>query len=451
MNRTVNTPPFRKRGPTYAPVPSVPQVELDRIPELLGVIERLRGVPWVWLHCRRRLLGDDAVPEQRAAGFGLHGLRVNGHQVIAERALLLTVTSRFPDDSTPPVSTIITSPSDVLIGGATVGVWIVRFTCDDPVVGGFASGCARTEYTLDGGPLTAYQQRVVAQGVGQHTLQYRSVDAAANQEAFQSVELDIVPIPAPTITGFSPTTGIFGTTVTITGTNLDRTTQVSFNGTAASYTIMSATQVNAVVPTGATTGPITVTTTGGTATTTTNMVVIQPPTITGFSPTSGNAETFVTITGTNFDTTTNVYFNGLNAPWRVDSSTQVTAIVPTGGATGPIQVQTQAGTATSTTNFVVTVSTTTTTTSTTTTTTTKGHETTTTTQATTTTTTGSSSTTTTTTKGHKTTTTTQSTTTTTATGSTTTTVPACGPPGANCSHNSNCCSGTCNGKTKTCK
>jgi hypothetical protein len=364
----------------------------------------------------------------------------------------LALTSTFPDDSTPPVSTIITSPTDVLINGATVGDWIVRFTCNDPADSGFASGCDHIEFSLDGGPLTTYQQRVVVDGVGQHTMQYHSVDAAANQEAFQSVELDIAPIPAPTITGFSPTTGIFRTTVTLTGTNLDRTTSVTFNGLGASYAIMSATQVNAVVPTGATTGPITVTTTGGTATTTSNFVVIQPPTITGFSPTSGNAGTFVTITGTNFDTTTNVYFNGASAPWRVDSSTQVTAIVPTGATTGPISVQTQAGTATSATDFVVGV-TTTTTTSTTTTTTVKGHKTTTTTQATNTTTTTSGSTTSTTTRTHKTTTTRPSTTTTTTiTATTSTTVPpVCSPPGANCSHNSDCCSGTCTGKTKTCK
>jgi len=370
----------------------------------------------------------------------------------------MTVTSTFPDDSTPPASQIITSPTDALIGGATVGVWIVRFTCDDPADSGFAAGCDHTEYSLDGGPLTTYQQRVIVDGVGSHTLQYRSIDAAGNQEAFQSVDLDVAPVPAPTITGVSPSSGIFGsaicgvgvdpryaTTVMITGTDLDRTTAVSFNGTSAPFSLYSDTQVNATVPVGATTGPITVTSAGGTASTTDDFVVIQPPTITGFSPTSGNVNTFVTITGTNFDTTNNVYFNNQPEGWRVDSSTQLTTLIVNATTTGPIQVQTQAGIACSPTDFIIAIPTTTTTS--TTTTTLKGHKTTTTTTFGTTTTTPSSSTTTTL-KTRKTTTTS----TTTTLGSTTTTIPGmCGSPGAACAHGSDCCSGTCIGKTKTCK
>jgi hypothetical protein len=72
--------------------------------------------------------------------------------------------------------------------------------------------------------------------------------------------------PAPTISSFSPGTGRVGTTVTITGTNLNGATFVRFNGTAATFTVVSATSVQATVPSGATTGKITVTTPGGTAT-----------------------------------------------------------------------------------------------------------------------------------------------------------------------------------------
>src|SRR5437868_13924545 len=46
--------------------------------------------------------------------------------------------------------------------------------------------------------------------------------------------------PAPTITGFSPTSGAPGTAVTITGANLTDATAVAFNGTSAtSYTVNS--------------------------------------------------------------------------------------------------------------------------------------------------------------------------------------------------------------------
>jgi uncharacterized protein (TIGR03437 family) len=71
----------------------------------------------------------------------------------------------------------------------------------------------------------------------------------------------------PVITSFSPTSGAPGITVTITGTNFLQTSSVKFNGkNAASFTIDSAVQISAVVPSGVTTGTIKVTTPGGTAT-----------------------------------------------------------------------------------------------------------------------------------------------------------------------------------------
>jgi len=71
---------------------------------------------------------------------------------------------------------------------------------------------------------------------------------------------------APTISGFNPTSGPIGTSVTISGTNLSGATAVKFNGTSATITLNNATTIKANVPAGASTGKITVTTPGGTAT-----------------------------------------------------------------------------------------------------------------------------------------------------------------------------------------
>jgi IPT/TIG domain len=164
----------------------------------------------------------------------------------------------------------------------------------------------------------------------------------------------------PTITSFTPTVGPIGTSVTITGTNFGCTTAVKFNTTTAtSFTLNSATSITAIVPTGATTGKISVTNTIGTATSATDFTVVAAPTITSFTPAFGPVGTSVIITGTNFSgtgfTTTSVKFNNVTATFVVNSATQITATVPTGATTGKISVTTPGGTATSTANFTVSV------------------------------------------------------------------------------------------------
>jgi len=80
------------------------------------------------------------------------------------------------------------------------------------------------------------------------------------------------------------------------------------------------------------------------------------PVITGFSPTSactGSSQAIV-ITGSNFTGATAVtFFNGQPASFTVNSSTQITATLPSGATTGPVSVTTPAGTGTSATNFTV--------------------------------------------------------------------------------------------------
>jgi uncharacterized protein (TIGR03437 family) len=51
-----------------------------------------------------------------------------------------------------------------------------------------------------------------------------------------------------------------GATIVILGNNLKGTTRVTFNGTPATFTVVSPTEIKAVVPAGATSGTITVTT-----------------------------------------------------------------------------------------------------------------------------------------------------------------------------------------------
>jgi uncharacterized repeat protein (TIGR03803 family) len=60
-----------------------------------------------------------------------------------------------------------------------------------------------------------------------------------------------------------PTSGNVGAAVIILGTKLAGTTAVSFSGTAATFTVVSGTEITTTVPSGATTGFVTVTTPSG--------------------------------------------------------------------------------------------------------------------------------------------------------------------------------------------
>lgn len=167
--------------------------------------------------------------------------------------------------------------------------------------------------------------------------------------------------PTLSIKSFTPTSGPFGTTVTINGIGFTSTSTVKWGGVAATtVTHTSSTVLKATVPTTATTGPITVTNTAapvGTVSSATSYTVTPhvAPTITSFTPTSGPVGTPVTITGSHFSGASSVKFGGVAAPVRhVVSDTEITATVPAGAVTGPISVTTAAGTGTSSTNFTVT-------------------------------------------------------------------------------------------------
>jgi hypothetical protein len=147
--------------------------------------------------------------------------------------------------------------------------------------------------------------------------------------------------------------GAVGDTIQILGQGLKAATAVSFNGTAATtFTAVSDTYLTAVVPSGTTTGLVTVTTPGGTLTT--NRKFIVQPAAVSFSPPSGKVGNPVTISGTSFTGANKVTFGGVKATFTVKSDVEIDTNVPTGAKTGKIQVTTPGGTASSATDFTVT-------------------------------------------------------------------------------------------------
>ncbi len=71
----------------------------------------------------------------------------------------------------------------------------------------------------------------------------------------------------------NPNSAKAGSQINLLGTNLTGTTAVSFNGSPATFTVVSATQITATVPSGATSGRISATTAAGTLLSNANFVV----------------------------------------------------------------------------------------------------------------------------------------------------------------------------------
>ena len=154
--------------------------------------------------------------------------------------------------------------------------------------------------------------------------------------------------PQPVLAMLSPTTataGGAGFTLTLTGTNFVAGTIVEWNGVALATTVVSGTQLTAVVPAidiaAGGTAALTVLNPapGGGASAAITFTINDPlPTLGLLSPTTANAGSAaftLTLTGTNFLAGTVVEWNGVALTTTIVSATQVTALVPAGDlATG---------------------------------------------------------------------------------------------------------------------
>jgi hypothetical protein len=153
----------------------------------------------------------------------------------------------------------------------------------------------------------------------------------------------------PTISGFSPTFGAVNSTVIVNGGNFINPTTVKIGGVTASATVTSSTQISATVPSGATTGPIFVSTANGSFTTSSNFLTGTGPIITDFSPTVGTTGTAVTFDGLNLSTVTNVTFNGVRE--YITALTPLQVNITNASGTGVIKVFSPQGSFTTSSNF----------------------------------------------------------------------------------------------------
>ncbi|MCU0427817.1 MAG: IPT/TIG domain-containing protein [Candidatus Kapabacteria bacterium] len=222
------------------------------------------------------------------------------------------------------------------------GVTAVRFT---------ANGTTHTAQSFSVTNDSTMTARVPALGTNRvsASVSVQSPNGTGSRDGLQFV-------PAPTVSGFTPTSATAGTTVVITGTNFTGATAVRFGGTnARSFAVNSVTEIRAVVGAGAS-GAVSVVSYGGTGARdgfvfVEPQVVIPAPTIISFTPQEAAQNATVTITGTNFSGNglsgiTNVLFGGVPAQsYAIQSPTTITAVVGA-GTSGAITVTSARGNAT---------------------------------------------------------------------------------------------------------
>jgi sugar lactone lactonase YvrE len=171
------------------------------------------------------------------------------------------------------------------------------------------------------------------------------VVVVANGLVSNEFNFTVEPTP-PEIISIAPSSAQVGSSVTITGNNFGETiaaNEVTFNGVVANLTSASNAEIIAVVPSGATTGPVVVVANGLVSNEYNFMVEPSPPEINAINPDSGPFDTEVTISGNNFSdviSENTVRFNGMEAVITGASSTTITALVPRGAGSGPVSVTT---------------------------------------------------------------------------------------------------------------
>jgi serine protease inhibitor len=134
--------------------------------------------------------------------------------------------------------------------------------------------------------------------------------------------------PAPTVSAFTPNAvcSTIGGTITITGTNFTGATAVNIGGTAAtSYTVVSATQITAVVGAGVS-GIVSVTTATGTASSSTSLSLTTPTT-----PTFTQVAAICAGGSFTLPTTSNNAISGTWVPAINNAATTTYTFTPTAG------------------------------------------------------------------------------------------------------------------------
>jgi hypothetical protein len=203
----------------------------------------------------------------------------DGALTTSSQVYSLVVTGSENVEANPPPVVNILAPTngDTVLPGSPV---TITATATDLAVGGQPGQVTKVEFfdgsTLLGEDTSApYQFSWVNATSGAHVITAKATDNEGASTISSAVNVNVlIGSGAPTITSFSPTTGVAGDSVVISGDNLGIASSVRFGALAATFTANSSSQITAVVPANAVTAPITVSNNYGSVTTSSNFTII---------------------------------------------------------------------------------------------------------------------------------------------------------------------------------
>lgn len=172
--------------------------------------------------------------------------------------------------STPSPKSVTFTPA-----GGAAGTTITVAAQDFDGVTGVKVGEQSVPFNFD--PQKQLITFVIPEGIGGGL-----VSVVSGEGTLTSTDvLEVTPRPGsddqPAVSTFFPAAGVVGTQVSVSGANFTNVSAVRFNGVAAVFGVRSAVMLTAVVPAGAATGLVTVTTPAGTARSASAFSVLQPP------------------------------------------------------------------------------------------------------------------------------------------------------------------------------
>ncbi len=179
----------------------------------------------------------------------------------------------------PPPSVTLTAPTDGAVILPNVPITLTATAADQTSSG--ATGTVTKVEFFDGATKlgedlsTPYSLPWTPTVSGVHVLTAKATDSENASSSSASVGVTVmIGDGTPVVTSFTPTSGTGGGLVVLTGSNLAGSTSVKFNGLSSSFTVDSATQITATVPSLATTGKISVTNGFGSSESLTNFTIV---------------------------------------------------------------------------------------------------------------------------------------------------------------------------------